>query len=147
MAIDYRPCEGSIFIMSYTECDYESEGNAALVYVLENNRLKPLLGVSDLGEGTHFNHFDTHNYDRAVAIVQAQNVTHVFTPCFNAPEADFYDQKLGYCELTEEPNENGEIECWFELGAILHSWEIISRLEALQIKVININPETKEVIK
>jgi len=142
---DYRPGEGSIFIMSYTECNYETECNAALVYVLRNNRLVPLLGVLDLPDGAHFNHYDTSNYDKAVEIVQAQKVTHVFTPLFDATDAGFYGQQLGFTALSDEPNEDGEIEWWFEIGTFMHSWEIIARLEALQIKVININPETKEV--
>jgi len=146
MSTDHYPCEGSIFIMSYTECNYETEGNAALVYVLRNNRLVPLLGVLDLPDGAHFNHYDTSNYDKAVEIVQAQKVTHVFTPLFDATDADFYGHQLGFTALCDEPNEDGEIEWWFEIGTFMYNWDIIARLEGLQIKVISINPETKEVM-
>ena len=146
MSEDYRPHEGSIFIMSYTECDYENEGNAALVYVLNGGRLIPLLGLMDLPDGTYFNHYDTLNYDKAVAIVVAQKVTHVFTPQFDDSDVDFYGQTLGYSELTDIPNDEEEIECWFEIGSFMYNWEIVARLEALKIRVININPVTKEII-
>jgi len=146
MSKDKSPPEGSIFVMSYTECDYENESTAALVYVLKNGRLEPLLGVMDLPDGAFFNQYDSSNYDKAIAIVQAQGVDRVFTPQFNVGVEDFFGQKLGYEELTDIPNERGEIEWWFELGAFFYVWEFIARLEELQIKVIDVNPETKQIV-
>ena len=147
MSRDHYPCEGSIFVMSYTECDYEGEDTAALVFILENGRLRSLLGVMNLPNGASFNTYGTANYDRALQIVRDRKVSHVFTPQFDVQDIDFFGQKLGYSELTDEPNEKGEIECWCEFGAFTHNWYFISLLEEHQIKVIEINPETKEVIK
>lgn len=144
MSRDFNPCEGSIFIMSYTECDYDDEGTAALAYVLKNGVLKPLLGVMSLPDGASFNNHDSSNYDAAVAVVLEQQVTHVFAPSYNIPGIDFYGQSLGFTELSEVLNEQGELECWIEFGSFLHNWEFIARLEALQIKVIYVDPETKK---
>jgi hypothetical protein len=147
MSIDKSPPEGSIFVLSYTECDYYNESTAALVYVLKNGRLEPLLGVLDLPHGSYFNHYDSDNYDRAIAIVQAQGVDRVFTPQFNVAVEGFFGQKLGYTELTDIPNEAGEIECWFEFGTFMDDWDFIERLKQLQIQVIDVNPETKEIVE
>lgn len=145
MSVSYAPCEGSIFILSYTECDYETEDTAALVFILNNGRLRPLLGVMDLPDGANFNRYDSNNYGQALKIVLDHKITHVFTPQFNVQEVDFYGQKLGFSALSDELNDRGEIECWFEIGSFV-DWTFIRTVEEQQLKVIEINPETKEII-
>lgn len=147
MSTNNSPPEGSIFVMSYTECDYDNESTAALVFVLKSGRLEPLLGVMQLPHGAFFNQHDSKNYDQAVAIIRSKGVDRVFTPQFDAGVDDFFGQQLGYTELTDIPNEKGEIECWFEIGAFSYNWDFIRRLEELQIQVIDVNPETKHIVE
>lgn len=147
MSSDNSPPEGSIFVMCYTECDYDSESTAALVFVLKSGRLESLLGVMQLPHGAFFNQHDSKNYDQAVAIIRSKGVDRVFTPQFTTETEDFFGQKLGYTELTDIPNENGEIECWCEIGAFSYNWEFIRRLEQLQIQVVRVNPDTKEIVR
>ena len=74
MSTEKSPPEGSIFILSYTECDYENEDTAALVYILQEGRLQPPLGVGNLPDGASFNIHNSDNYDSAFSIVRKQNV-------------------------------------------------------------------------
>jgi hypothetical protein len=147
MSTDRSPSEGSIFVLSYTEADYDSKDTAALVYILRDGRLQPLLGVLDLPMGICWNLYDSTNYDWALQIIQNQKVFHVFTPQYTAQNTVFFGQKLGFELLSNQLNDRGEIECWFELGAFTANWEFMYRLETSQIKVIEIDPETHKIVK
>lgn len=142
-----QPGEGAIFVLSYTECDYDGEGTAALVFRLKEGRLHCLLGVLDLPDGVCWNVHSPQNYNRALEIIKTQQVTCVYTPLYTGQDMDFYGQTLGFFELSESLNENEEIECWFELGAFVSDWEFVRLLEENQIQVVNINPETKQLIE
>ena len=146
MSIDISPFEGKIVLLCYTECDYEGEGNACLVYQVEEGILKPLYGVMDLPQGTFWNH-DNRQYLKALAIIKNLGVNEVYIPWYSTSVENFFGAELGYQELTEELNAQNEIECWCELGTFLFDWEMISLLEECQIKVVNIHPLTMEVVE
>lgn len=143
MSKELSSFEGKIVILSYTECDYEGEGTACLVYKICDSKLKPLLGVLDLPDGVFWNH-NNKQYEKALKIIQELEVKEVYTPLYSTEEI-FFGNLLGYEDLTSELNDQGEIECWCELGAFMFSWEMLRLLRDAKINVMEVNPKTMEV--
>ncbi len=141
------PFEGKIVILSYTECDVDSEDTACLVYKVEQGRLVPLLGVLSLPDGLFWHRRDYDQYAVALAIIRDTGCIEVFAPYYTISEKPFFGERLGFTALSEGLNDRGEIEEWFELGDFMHNWEMIRLLEEVQIKVRYINPETMLVIE
>jgi len=91
MSIDVSPFEGKIVLLCYTECDYEGDDNACLVYQVESGRLKPLYGVMNLPDGACWND-NNAQYERALLILRYLNVREVYVPQFTAQGVDFLVQ-------------------------------------------------------
>ena len=53
--------------------------------------------------------------------------------------------KLVFHELSEELNEQGQIECWCEFGNLSNNWEMEQLLEEHQVKIHYIDPDTMKV--
>ena len=142
------PYEGKIVIVSYTECDFNGEDNACLVYKVVEGKLKPLLGVLQLPDGTNWHNASYDIDQRALEVIKKEGVTEVYTPLFTAQGVMFFDLELGYVDdLSEELNSRGEIECWCEFGAFHYNWAVIQLLEEHQIRVMYIDPSTMQVVK
>ena len=146
MSIGTSSFEGKIVLLSYTECDYESEDTACLVYRVEKGKLKSLYGVMNLSDGAYWNH-ENKQYLKALAIIRDLGVREVYVPTHNMSTKDFFGNGLGHHNLTDELNDRGEIECWFELGTFNFCWGMMSLLKECQIKVLEIDPDTMEVVK
>jgi hypothetical protein len=146
MTID-SPFEGKIVILSYTECDIDSEDTACLVFNVEQERLVPLLGVMNLPDGLFWHRRDYDQYAVALAIIRGTGCTEVFALYYTIPEKPFFGERLGFTALSEGLNDQDEIEEWFELGDFTYNWEMIRLLEECQIKVRYIDPETLLVIE
>lgn len=87
-----------------------------------------------------------YTVSKTLAIIRDLGVHEVYVPVHNMSNNDFFGNKLGYQNLTDELNDKGEIECWFEIGAFNFCWEMISLLKECQIKVLEIDPDTMEVV-
>lgn len=143
----FRPFEGKIVILSYIECDYEGEDQAALVYRIVNGKLSPLYGVMRLPSGTCWNHYGETQYKVALKCILDAGVKEVCAPMFTLQGEDFFGVELGFTALSEELNERGEIECWNEFGGFLHEWRFYQLLREQGIKIFEINPETFEAVE
>lgn len=139
--------EGKIVILSYSECDINSEDTACLVYRVEQGKLAPLLGVMSLPDGLFWHRKDYDQYAVALATIRDTGCTEVFTPYFAILEKPFFGEKLGFTALSEGLNDQDEIDEWFEIGDFTHNWEMLRLLEECQIKIRYINPETMLVIE
>ncbi|MBY0538362.1 hypothetical protein K2P47_03105 [Patescibacteria group bacterium] len=140
------PFEGKIVIVSYTECNLDTEDTACLVYRVEQGKLVPLLGVLDLPDGLHWHRNDYDQYDVAIAVIKRTGSLEVFVPNYFIPGKQFFGQEFGFVELSEGLNDKNEIEEWCEYDGFLYNWEMLRLLEEHQIKVRYIDPKTMHVI-
>lgn len=136
------PLEGKFVVLSYLEVDYTSEGNACLVYKVEQGKLEPLLGVLDLPEGVSGWHTDTYDqYQVATQIILEQVVTEVYTPTWTSK---FLGLSFGDIALSEGVNDKDEIECWCQFGPLSNP-DMERYLEEAGIKVRYVDGVTLEV--
>lgn len=137
--------EGIYVVLSYTEADHEGEGTAALVYRVKKGRLETVYGVLNLPSGTCWND-EFEQYEQVLELLVDQGVTDVYVPFMAITGTKFFGMTLGYFDISEEPNEQDEIECWGEFGNIPFEWDFFDLLTQAGIQVHELDVTTMEVV-
>ena len=145
MSKEVCPLEGKIVVLRYIECDYEGEGTAYLVYRVRNSKLEQLFGVLNLLEGTHWHYSGFDINEKTLEVILKEGVSEVYTPFAGS---NFLGEKLGYADISEQPNEKGEIDCWCELEGVcsFRDDEIIILLKEYGITVFYVDSQTLKVV-
>ena len=137
MSIDLSPFEDKLVVINYTEADYYEEGDAVLLYQIKSGRAVPILGVMQLGEGVIHNLYQYEQVDRVIALIGETGEHEVFSPLSGRQGVKFFEQNLGYFDLTEDG------ECWCEFKDLHPQYE--RYLSEHQILVYYLDPETYEL--
>ncbi len=140
MPNNLHPLEGKIVILKYIECDHSDEGEACLVFKVVHGKAETLFGVLNLPDGCYW----PDSAQRSLDVIKKQGVTEVYCPQFG--NRNFLGQDLGFGVISEDLNERGEVECWFEISSFYATGDMVSLLKEYGIKIFYVDTDTFKIV-